>query len=221
MSVQPIVSRCVVAVGVIFKFVLADTLREFADALTPAMIAVSIKKQLLFGPYYSLWLFFDFAGYSHIAIGAAYLLGIKSMENFAAPLLRPNITEFWRTWHISLTSFLRSYIFLPAAYRWARALGPQRAAYAATVLTFLICGVWHGDGLNYVVWGLYHGVLLALHQAFLYGTKKAPLWRRLRRQRWLSAPAWALTFALVSLGWYPFAFTLPQLRDIFIKGVGL
>jgi D-alanyl-lipoteichoic acid acyltransferase DltB (MBOAT superfamily) len=209
-----------ITMGVFFKFVLADTLSESLSDLTPAMIAVSPVKQAIFGPYYSLWLYFDFAGYSHIAIGAAYLLGIKSMENFAAPLLRQNISEFWRTWHISLTSMLRNYIFLPAAYRWSRALGPQRAAYAATVLTFLICGIWHGDGMNYIVWGLYHGVLLAVHQAFVYGTRKAPLFKRLRRQRWLVAPSWALTFALVSLGWYPFAFTMPQLFDIFYKGVG-
>jgi alginate O-acetyltransferase complex protein AlgI len=209
-----------IATGVIFKFVIADTLRASSSGLTPAMIAVSLKKQLLFGPHYSVWLYFDFAGYSHIAIGVAYLLGIKSMENFAMPLLRSNISEFWRTWHISLTSFLRNYIFMPAANRWARALGPQRAAYAATVLTFVVCGIWHGDGLNYVVWGLYHGLLLTLHQAFLHGTRKSPLFRRLRRQRWLMAPSWALTFMLVSLGWYPFVFTLPQLLDIFAKGAG-
>lgn len=207
-----------IATGVIFKFVIADTLREFSDALTPAMLAVSQKKQLIFGAHYSLWLYFDFAGYSHIAIGAAFLLGIKSMENFAAPLLRPSISEFWRAWHISLTSFLRDYIFLPAANRWARALGPQRAAYTATVLTFVVCGIWHGDGLNYVVWGLYHGLLLALHQAFLHNTRKSPLFKRLRRQRWLAVPSWALTFALVSLGWYAFVFSLPQLYDIFGRG---
>ncbi len=102
-----------IAVGVIFKFVLADTLREFADALTPAMIAVSLKKQLLYGPYYSLWLYFDFAGYSHIAIGAAYLLGIKSMENFAAPLLRPNITRVLA--HVAhLADGLLAQLHLPA-----------------------------------------------------------------------------------------------------------
>jgi alginate O-acetyltransferase complex protein AlgI len=209
-----------IATGVIFKFVIADTLQEFSGALTPAVLAVSLHRQLIFGPYYSVWLFFDFAGYSHIAIGAAYLLGIKSMENFARPLLRQNISEYWRAWHISLTSLLRSYIFTPVANRWARALGPQRAAYAATLLTFAICGAWHGDGPNYVVWGIYHGVLLVLHQAFLAGTRKSPLFKRLRKQRWLVAFSWALTFMLVSLGWYPFAFTLPQLYDIFIKGAG-
>lgn len=208
-----------IALGVIFKFLLADTLREFADALTPAMLAVSVKKQLLFGPYYGVWLYLDFAGYSHIAIGAAYLLGVKSMENFAHPLLRPNISEFWRTWHMSLTNFLRQFIFLPTAYRWARKLGAQRSAYAATVLTFVICGMWHGDGANFLLWGLYQGLLLVLHQAFLARTRKSPVFRRLRRVRWLALPAWALTFTLISLGWYPFAFTLPQLAAIF-GGVG-
>jgi len=207
-----------IAMGVIFKFVLADTLAEVADSFSYGALAVSSTRLLAFGPYYGLKLYFDFAGYSHIAIGAGYLLGVKCMENFAAPLLKPNISEFWRSWHISLTSFLRSHIFQPCAYRWARRLGPQRAAYAATFIAFLACGAWHGDGLNYLLWGAWHGLLLVLHQAFLRATRKRPLFRALRRQRWLALPAWALTFALVSLGWLLFAFTLEQLAYIFSHG---
>jgi alginate O-acetyltransferase complex protein AlgI len=207
-----------IATGVIFKFVLADLLAEIADGFIPPVLAVSAARRVLFGSYYSLQLYFDFAGYSHIAIGAAYLLGIKCMENFAAPLLRPNISEFWRNWHISLTSLLRSYIFLPLAYRWARPLGAQRSAYTATVVTFLICGLWHGDGLNYLLWGLYHGLLLSAHQAFVHATRRSPLFRRLRRVRLLALPAWALTFVLVGGGWYLFAFNLKQLAEIF-RGV--
>jgi membrane protein involved in D-alanine export len=206
-----------IATGVIFKFVIADTIGEISDSFVPEAMAVSLKRLLVFGPYYSLWLYFDFAGYSHIAIGAGYLFGVKCMENFAAPLLRSNISEFWRTWHISLTTFLRNYIFLPGAYRWSRVLGPQRAAYAATVLAFAVCGVWHGDGLNFLLWGLYHGVLLSLHQAFLYNTRKVRFFARLRRQRWLAIPAWAFTFGLVSLGWFPFAFSVNELRSIFLR----
>jgi membrane protein involved in D-alanine export len=118
---------------------------------------------------------------------------------------------------MSLTNMARTYVFLPLAFRWARALTPQRAAYAATVVTFLAVGLWHGDGINYLIFGLYHGVLLSLHQAFLHATRKQPLFRKLRRQRWLAVPAWALTFALVSIGWYPFVFTLPQLVGIITR----
>ena len=206
-----------IATGVIFKFVIADTLSEVSDAFVADALAVSLKRCLYFGPYYSFWLYFDFAGYSHIAIGAAYLFGVKCMENFAAPLLRPNISEFWRAWHISLTTFLRTYIFLPCAYRWSKTLGPQRAAYAATVLAFAVCGVWHGDGLNFLLWGLYHGMLLSLHQAFLYNTRKVKFFAKLRKKRWLAVPAWAFTFVLVSLGWFPFAFSITELRTIIVR----
>ena len=207
-----------IGTGLVFKYAFADTLSEISDRFSASMLAVSPLRQLLFGPWFGLRLYFDFAGYSHIAIGVAWLLGIGCMENFAAPLLRSNISGFWRSWHISLTTFLRNYIFLSCAYRWARALGAQRAAYAATVLTFIVCGLWHGDGLNFVVWGLYHGLLLSLHQAFLHNTRKLRLFYVLRRQRWLAVPAWALTFVLVSIGWFPFAFKLPELVQIFGGG---
>lgn len=204
-----------IATGVIFKFVIADTLSEASDAFQAINLSLSHTKLLLFGPYYSLWLYFDFAGYSHIAIGVAYLFGIKCMENFAAPLLKPNISEFWRTWHVSLTTFLRNYIFLPNAFRWSRTLGARRASFAATILAFVVCGAWHGDGVNFLLWGLYHGVLLSLHQAFLHNTRKNKLFKSLRAQRWLVVPSWALTFALLCVGWFPFAFTWRELKGIF------
>ena len=137
------------------------------------------------------------------------------MENFAAPYLRRNIAEFWRAWHISLTSFLRDYIFLPLGYRYSRSIGPRNAAYLATIVTFVACGIWHGSGWNFILWGLYHGVLLVLHQLFLQRTKRIPLFQRLRKQRWLAAPSTLVTFLFVCGSWYLFAFTLPQLVMIF------
>jgi len=207
-----------IVLGVIFKFVISDTLREFENSFAVSRMAFSVKKQLIFGPYYSLLLYFDFAGYSHIAIGAGVLLGIKCMENFAAPYLRANISGFWRGWHISLTTFLRDYIFFPIAFKWSGALGPQRAAYIATVITFVVCGAWHGDGVNFLLWGFYHGIMLSVHQAFLFNTKKRPFFKRLRRVKWLAIPATAFTFLLVSYGWYPFAFNFEQLAQIFGGG---
>jgi alginate O-acetyltransferase complex protein AlgI len=210
-----------IVTGLVFKFVIADSLLKLGRwLLLPKILAVTLEQRLLFGPFYSLMLYFDFAGYSHIAIGAAYLLGIKCTENFSAPLLRANISEFWRCWHISLTTFLRGYVFMPAATRWSRRLGARGAAYAATILTFAVCGLWHGDGLNYLLWGLYHGCLLCAHQAFLHSTRRIPFWQGLRAKRWLAVPSWALTFLLVSYGWYLFAFSLPKLADIFLVGGG-
>ena len=147
---------------------------------------------------------------------------LAGSENFAAPYLRRNISEFWRAWHISLTSFLTDYIFKPLANLWARPLskrlgwdnGSLSAACLATVVTFVICGAWHGDGLNFLLFGLYHGLLLSAHQVFLRNTKKSPRFKRLRQRRWLALPATLVTFALVCVGWYLFALPLSDLLMI-------
>lgn len=215
-----------VATGIILKFVIADTLLEVLSSFSPEAMAVSVKKLLLFGPIYAVVIFCDFAGYSHIAIGVGALFGIRLRENFAGPYFRPNISEFWRAWHISLTSFLTDYIFRPLANFWARPFsrrwgwdgGSLTAACLATIVTFVICGIWHGDGLNFAVWGLYHGILLSAHQVFVRLTRKSAFWLRVRRQRWLAAPSTLLTFALVCVGWYPFAMPLHDLLRIFGGG---
>lgn len=215
-----------IALGMIYKFAFADVLMDLASSFRATVMAVTLWKKLAFGPFYAALIYCDFAGYSHIAIGVAALLGIRCMENFAAPYLRRNISEFWRAWHISLTSFLTDYIFTPLANAWARPLskrwgwsrGSLAAGMVAAVVTFVICGIWHGNGLNFVLWGLYHGVLLALHQWFLHATKKSPLFKRLRKQRWLAAPSTLFTFALVCVSWYLFAISVPDLIKI-IRGI--
>ena len=207
-----------IILGIIFKFIVADGLGMLMHAFSPGALAVSTKKLLLFGPIYSLIIYFDFAGYSHIAIGAAAGLGLRCQENFASPYFKPNIGAFWRSWHMSLMKFLRDYIYFPIAYRLAKPAGARTAAHLAGIVTFIACGLWHGDGWNFLAWGLYHGLLLSAHQLFLKATKRAPLFKRLRRQRWLLVPSIALTFALVTLGWYLFAFSPAQLAIIFGGG---
>lgn len=198
--------------GVVLKFVLADTLQFIVlSEFQPDTLAGSPGRLLAFGPLYSLLIYFDFSGYSHIAIGCAALLGIRSMENFDRPYRKPDIGEFWRSWHISLTTFLRDYIFLPLAMRWSRPLGPSAAAHAATLVTFAVCGIWHGEGLNFLLWGLYHGSLISLHQAFHAATRHTQPLAGWRRTRWYRLLATALTFAAVSAGWYLFAFSMEDL----------
>ncbi len=203
-----------ITTGAFLKFVLADALLRVIGDYKPELLAVSGSRLLLFGPLYALMIYFDFAGYSHMAIGAAALLGIRSSENFAAPYLKPNIAEFWRSWHMSLTGFLRRYIFLPLAYRWSRLVSPEAASYGATIVTFVLCGVWHGSGWNFVLWGGYHGALLSGHQAYLRATKNRRAFQRVRRARWFVPLSTATTFAFVCAGWYFFAFDMGQLRVI-------
>ncbi len=203
-----------ITVGFAMKFVVADALLRVLGDYRAELIAVSLRKLLLFGPLYALMIYCDFAGYSHIAIGAASLLGLRCTENFAAPYLKGNITDFWRSWHMSLTGFLRRYVFLPLAYRGSRSLNVDLASYVATFLTFVLCGIWHGAGWNFVLWGAYHGILLSGHQLFVRWARRRRRVQRLRRTIWFGWAATAVTFGAVCLGWYLFAFDMHQLLII-------
>ncbi len=168
---------------------------------------------------YSFYLYLDFSALSDLAIGTACLLGFKVMENFNLPYLAPNISEFWRRWHMSLSSILREYLFKPIVQRLSTRLGPALAAVTSItgyLLTFVLCGVWHGSGLNFVLWGLWHGVGLSIWS----------LWRRTSAAatlRNLTSPvpralvqlvAVSGTFLFVSAGWLFFAYPVPQLELI-------
>jgi D-alanyl-lipoteichoic acid acyltransferase DltB (MBOAT superfamily) len=111
---------------------------------------------------FGLQLYLDFSGYSDIAIGSARLIGFKLPRNFNNPYFAVNPQDFWSRWHISLSSFIRDYLYIP--------LGGNRKGATQTYLNLLIamtlCGIWHGATLNFLIWGSYHGVLLAIHRAF-------------------------------------------------------
>jgi D-alanyl-lipoteichoic acid acyltransferase DltB (MBOAT superfamily) len=147
---------------------------------------------LAFG--FGLQLFFDFAGYSHIAIGAAKVLGFTLPENFARPFASTSPAIFWTRWHMSLSFWIRDYVFLPLATV-RREVWWRNLALVASMVLF---GLWHKASLLFVLWGCYHGVLLVLHrlvqQAQRYFDWEPPpsLWEPL---------AWFTTIALVSLGW--------------------
>lgn len=110
-------------------------------------------------------LYFIFAGYSDVAIGFALLLGFRIMENFDNPYLQKNITDFWRGWHISLSSWCRDYVYLPV-------LGSTRNPYIATLASFSVIGLWHELSLRYITWGLYHGVGILICRQFKMLTRK-------------------------------------------------
>ncbi len=140
---------------------------------------------------YAMQIYCDFSGYSDMAIGTAKLIGYDLPENFSAPYISRDITEFWRRWHITLSSWLRDYLYVPLG-------GNRRGAlrtYVNLAATMLLGGLWHGAGWNFVVWGALHGGALAMHR-FL----------RQRGSTWqLPAPvSWALTFVFVCLCWIPF-----------------
>jgi alginate O-acetyltransferase complex protein AlgI len=188
--------------GLAKKFALADFLTAFTNHLNQADIAQAQRWVLpVWLLAYGFKIYFDFSAYSDIAIGSARLFGIRVPENFDWPYLRRNIADFWQHWHMSLYRWLVDYIFIP--------LGGSRTApprvYLNVLITMFLSGLWHGAGLNFVVWGLWHGTLLVGHR----------LWSRWRAAHhvpaipgaaWLS---WAFTFALVNLGWAFFCMDLP------------
>lgn len=178
--------------GLVKKALLADTLGAYAvDPVFAAAGAYGSGAAWLAVLAYAVQIYCDFSGYSDMGIGLAHLLGFRLPANFRRPYLAGDVAEFWRRWHISLSSWLRDYLFIP--------LGGSRGGawltYRNLMVVMLLGGLWHGASWTFVAWGLYHGVLLALHRAL----PAAPaLLRPLR------VPA---TFLLVAVGWVFFRAT--------------
>jgi len=164
---------------------------------------------------FGLQLFSDFAGYSHIAIGAAQMMGITVPENFDRPFAADTPSIFWTRWHMSLSFWIRDYVFLPLAMM-------SRSVFwrnVVLVLSMALFGLWHKASLLFVLWGCYHGVLLVVHRQVQQLEKKfdwtpqEPLW---------TAISWSVTMALVSLGWVFFrATSLAQAQQMLLAVVSL
>jgi alginate O-acetyltransferase complex protein AlgI len=159
---------------------------------------------------YGWKIYFDFSAYSDIAIGSGRLFGIAIPENFDWPYFRTSITEFWRHWHISLYKWLVDYVFIP--------LGGSRVSsgklYRNILLVMLVSGIWHGAGVNYVVWGLWHGIMLCTHRWMLSR-------REYSRSSEVASPyrkfgGWLATYVGVNLGWAFFAMDM-ETATLFFK----
>ncbi|HEX3787662.1 MAG TPA: MBOAT family protein [Pseudonocardiaceae bacterium] len=178
------------ALGLVKKTVIADSLGPMVDACfsTP-------DHQMTFGVAwlgavgYTLQLFFDFSGYSDMAIGLGRMLGFRLPENFARPYSSVTITEFWRRWHMSLSRWFRDYVYIPLG---GNRHGPAKT-YRNLCIVFVLTGFWHGANWTFLVWGLYHGALLVIERGFNRGGSPNGTWQRLARR--------ALTLLLVVIGW--------------------
>ena len=151
-----------ILIGLLKKLFVADYLGKYVDIVHEAPANFSGAENLLAMYGYTFQIYFDFSGYSDIAIGIALMLGYRLKENFENPYSSSNITVFWRKWHISLSSWLRDYIYIP--------LGGNRKGvfntYLFLMITMLIGGFWHGADWRFVFWGFAHGLALAFHKAF-------------------------------------------------------
>ncbi len=219
-----------IVIGIFKKFVIADSL-AMGMALNPTNAtqthSVAGMWVLLYG--YALRLYFDFGGYSDVAIGIGILLGIKLPENFNRPYLRTNITVFWQNWHATLSAWARSYIFSPLS-RWLLSRKPKPSPTMIVLLTqtatMVTIGMWHGISLNFLIWGIWHGIGLFVHKQWTDRTRK--WYRSLNdkpRQKWAwTIAGWFITFHFVVLGWVWFALpTIDQSLHVFgrLFGTGL
>ncbi len=181
------------ALGLIKKVVIADSLAPVVDACfnTPAdQMTTAIAWLGAIG--YTLQLYFDFSGYSDMAIGLGRMLGFRLPENFARPYSSASITEFWRRWHISLSRWFRDYLYIPLG---GNRLGVQ-TTYRNLWIVFALVGLWHGANWTFLLWGLYHGTALVIERRRGWGVAEAEPGHRLGRR--------ALTLLIVVFGWVLF-----------------
>lgn len=180
------------ALGLTKKVFFADELAPIADAgfdIAANGGVVAFGESWLSATAYTLQLYFDFSAYSDMAIGLGALFGLRLPVNFDAPYRALDIRAFWRRWHMTLSSFLRDYVYIP--------LGGNRGSVARTVFTvmatMLLCGLWHGAGWTFIAWGALHGAAICFNRAWQAGGLRLPV-----------PAAWALTMLFVIAGWVLF-----------------
>jgi alginate O-acetyltransferase complex protein AlgI len=184
------------ALGISQKLLIADSCGLIADRLAIWDGPFDLATSWLFSLAFGMQIYYDFAGYTNMAIGVSLLFGIRLSENFLSPYRASSIQDFWRRWHVTLSSWFRDYLYIP--------LGGSRKGSIRTaenlVLTMALCGLWHGAGWNYVAWGFGHGVLLAANH--LYRNHLS----RFNMPRLLSA---MVTFSVVHMLWVVFRLDNP------------
>ena len=177
-----------IVTGLIKKLLIADYLGKYVDMVFENPAFYTGGENLLGALAYSFQIYFDFSGYSDIAIGLALLLGYRLKENFENPYGSSNVTEFWRKWHISLSTWLRDYVYIP--------LGGNRKGtfntYLFLLITMLVGGFWHGASWQFICWGAAHGLALALHKA---------IHKHLPQGIWMDFIGGIFTFSFVTFCW--------------------
>jgi D-alanyl-lipoteichoic acid acyltransferase DltB (MBOAT superfamily) len=174
------------SIGLFKKVVIADTFAVWANAGFDTATTLNLFEAWATSLSYTFQLYFDFSGYTDMAIGLALLFNIRLPVNFNSPYKATNIQDFWRRWHITLSRFLKDYVYIP--------LGGNRKGefrtYNNLLATFIIGGIWHGAGWTFVFWGFLHGIALVIHRA----------WSKLGFKIWTWL-AWLITFNFINIAW--------------------
>ena len=192
--------------GGVIKLCLADRLGIYVDAVYSNIAHHNGTTLLLASILYTIQIYADFAGYSLMAIGCGRMLGIELPENFCRPYFARTVTDFWRRWHISLTTWFRDYIYFP--------LGGNRCSKARwafnTIAVFTISGLWHGAAYTFVIWGAFHGLCMVVER-LAYGNRIKAITNDINLVNTLRL---ILTFTIVNFAWVFFRIT--NLPDVFL-----
>lgn len=178
-------------IGLSKKVLIANTLGAYADPIFNNIASINTLEAWVALFCYTFQIYFDFSGYSDMAIGIGRMIGFRFPENFNNPYISQSITEFWRRWHMTLGSWFKDYLYIPLG---GNRVKTKRRLYFNLSFVFIVSGLWHGASWNFVLWGAYHGTFLILDRIFLekYLHKAG---------KWLSIP---LTFLVTILGWVIF-----------------
>ena len=191
-----------IVLGLLYKIVLSTYVYQILLALNNTDIVVySIKYMYL----YTLYLFFDFAGYSLMAVGSSNILGIQTPMNFNKPFLSVDIKDFWTRWHITLSTWLRDFVFSRVLMQVIRKKWFKNRLHNATyayMVNMLVMGFWHGLSVSYIVYGFYHGVLMAGFEVY---QKKSNFYKKNKNKNWYKLLSWFVTMNLVMIGFFIFS----------------
>ena len=191
-----------IVLGLLYKVVLSTYVYQMLFALSnTGTVVYSIKYMYL----YTLYLFFDFAGYSLMAVGSSNILGIQTPMNFNKPFLSIDIKDFWTRWHITLSTWLRDFVFSRVLMQVIRKKWFKNrlhnAAYAYMV-NMLVMGFWHGISVSYIAYGFYHGILMSGFEIY---QKKSTFYKNHKNKTWYKLISWFVTMNLVMVGFFIFS----------------
>ncbi len=190
-----------ILLGILYKFVLSAIAYGFLEKISGRYAPQFL---ILYAYLYGLYLFFDFAGYSLMAVGTSCIFGICTPDNFNKPFISKDIKEFWDRWHITLSHWLRDFLFsryVTDAIRKKKFKNRMDAATAGFMVNMVVMGMWHGLTKDYLLYGLYHGILLAVTERY----QKKKWYRKVKNKRWYQLLSWFVTMNLAMFGFLIFS----------------
>jgi membrane protein involved in D-alanine export len=191
--------------GFLYKFIIGYSINHYFIANIPNIANSDFTNHLYYMYGYSLYLFFDFAGYTAFAVGVSYIMGIKSPENFNKPFISRNIKDFWNRWHMSLSFWFRDYVYMRFVFwftkkKWIK--NRNVTSNLGYILLFLLMGIWHGLEIQYIVYGAYHAIIMVFYNSFEQFNKKHKWWPQ---NKFTHIAAVIITFHVICFGFYIFS----------------